>query len=154
MTYIKKNPWPVVLSIAFILIVGAFFYQSSKPEVIAPDNSYKVPTKYIEDGIAADETHIHVVLIVTEETMLTSGLQRPKNYYPHTTALQALEKDYKVNKTGEGKDAFVTSINGVTASEKDKTYWAFSVNEKLSKVGAGSYELQDGDIIEWRLEKY
>jgi len=114
------------------------------------------PTKdlSIEDGIHKDDPHLHAVIIIIHETLTTPGLQQSRSFLPETTLLEALERDFKIKKTGEGKNAYITEINGVAASDKDKTFWGFYVNSKKSEVGAGSYILQDGDVIEWRLEKY
>lgn len=55
---------------------------------------------------------------------------------------------------GSGKNAFVTSIDGVTADNSKHQYWAFYVNGKLAQVGAGAYVTKDGDEIKWKLETY
>ncbi len=70
------------------------------------------------------------------------------------TALELLQSTAKVKMKGEGENAFVTVINGIEASESKKQFWAFYVNGKQAEVGAGSYILQDGDKIEWKLESY
>ena len=55
---------------------------------------------------------------------------------------------------GEGKNAYVTGINGREADTKKKEYWAFYVNGKPATVGAGSYILKQADKIEWKIENY
>lgn len=70
------------------------------------------------------------------------------------TALDLIQKTAEVKVKGEGKNAFVTAINNVEAQEAKKQFWAFYVNGKPAEVGAGSYVLKNGDIIEWKLETY
>ncbi len=70
------------------------------------------------------------------------------------TALELLEQTAQVKKQGEGKGAFVTSIDNLEASKDKKEYWAFYVNGQLSPVGAGSYQLSQGNKIEWKLANY
>lgn len=71
------------------------------------------------------------------------------------TALELLKaKDPQAQTKGEGANAFVTTINGYTASDTRKEYWALYVNGKLSEVGAGSYATKTGDQIEWKLATY
>ena len=70
------------------------------------------------------------------------------------TALGLMKEKAKVVTKGDGVNAYVTEINGVTAQESKKEYWAFYVNGKLAEVGAGSYKLKQGDKIEWKIEKY
>ncbi len=71
------------------------------------------------------------------------------------TALDALEETkLDVVKTGKGEMAYVTAVDGVREkSAGASSGWVFGVNEKPGEVGAGSYELQDGDRLEWRFEK-
>src|SRR5690349_21236488 len=71
-----------------------------------------------------------------------------------TTALDLLKKTTKLETKGEGKDAFVTSINGKKANDEKHEFWAFYVNGKQAQVGAGSYILQNNDKITWKIENY
>lgn len=70
------------------------------------------------------------------------------------TALDLLKQTTKLETKGEGKNAFVISINGRSADEKKKEYWSIYINGKPAELGAGSYILQSGDKIEWRIETY
>jgi hypothetical protein len=69
------------------------------------------------------------------------------------TLLKAATNDH-FDANGSGKNAFVTSINGVAADNSKHQYWAFYVNGKLAQVGAGGYTTKDGDDIQWKLETY
>lgn len=71
-----------------------------------------------------------------------------------STALELLQNTAEVKMKGEGENAFVTAINGVEASESKKQFWAFYVNGKQAEVGAGTYQLKEGDAIEWKLETF
>lgn len=54
--------------------------------------------------------------------------------------------DYK-NYSGLG--ALITKIGGKTNGTENR-YWQYWVNNKLSAVGASSYVVQPGDVIEWK----
>ena len=69
------------------------------------------------------------------------------------TALALLEKAAKIQTSGTGEMAYVTTINGVTADSKSE-YWQFNINGASSSVGAGSYITNDGDTITWKLVKF
>jgi len=74
-----------------------------------------------------------------------------------STALDFLKMAANVETKGEGVNAFVTQINGypdLRRANLPREFWAFYINGKMSKVGAGSYKLKDGDKIEWKVEKY
>ena len=70
------------------------------------------------------------------------------------TALDLVKEKAKAVTKGEGANAYVIEINGKTADDSKKEFWAFYVNDKMAEVGAGSYKLKDGDKIEWKIEKY
>ena len=70
------------------------------------------------------------------------------------TALALLQKAAKVEMTGTGDMAYVTSINGSVADSAKKQYWEFDVNGAAATVGAGSYVTKDNDSITWKLSSY
>ncbi len=70
------------------------------------------------------------------------------------TALQATKERMDVKTKGEGKNAYIISINGYEAKASNKEFWAFYINGKKSDVGAGSYKLKPDDKIEWKVEKF
>lgn len=70
------------------------------------------------------------------------------------TALDLTKEKANIKTKGEGINAYVTEINGQEALNSKKEYWAFFVNGKMAEVGAGSYQLKEGDKIEWKLANY
>lgn len=70
------------------------------------------------------------------------------------TALALLQKAAKVEMTGTGDMAYVTSINGTAADSAKKQYWEFDINGAAATVGAGSYVSKDDDTITWKLSSY
>ena len=71
-----------------------------------------------------------------------------------STALEATSQVADVKTSGEGEMAFVTSIDGKEANEAKNEFWELVINGESSQVGAGSYEVKDGDKIEWRISKF
>ncbi|XP_040115390.1 transcobalamin-1 isoform X2 [Oryx dammah] len=49
---------------------------------------------------------------------------------------------------------FVTSVQGIRASSKDRTYWKLLSNGQPLTQGAGSHVVQNGDNLEVRWSKY
>ncbi|WP_265521408.1 DUF4430 domain-containing protein [Oerskovia flava] len=71
-----------------------------------------------------------------------------------STALELLlEADPSAEVSGEGENAFVTGIDGVSA-DPDGEFWALYVNGEMATVGAGSLDTEDGDEITWKLETF
>lgn len=64
-------------------------------------------------------------------------------------ALTLLQDNYQVELQGEGENAFVTAIDGISAP--DGWYWQLEVNGAPARVGAGQLETHNGDQIVWRL---
>jgi preprotein translocase subunit YajC len=74
--------------------------------------------------------------------------------YIGKTALEATESVAKVETNGTGINAFVTSINNRKADAKKHEFWELDANGAETQVGAGSYIIQNGDKIEWKVSTY
>ncbi|HEV6953473.1 MAG TPA: DUF4430 domain-containing protein [Promicromonospora sp.] len=78
--------------------------------------------------------------------------------YPGRTGATALEllleEDPTAELTGEGENAFVTSINGRTADDAENEFWSLSVDGVPAQVGAGMLDTEDGQEITWTIETY
>ena len=64
----------------------------------------------------------------------------------------ASENNIELNYKDYGGDmgVFIESINGKQNDFDSGYYWQYWVNGQYAKVGASSYELQDGDVVEWK----
>ena len=69
------------------------------------------------------------------------------------TALVLLSQAAKIETSGTGEMAYVTSINGVTANPKNQ-YWQLLVNGKSASVGAGSLVTKNSDTITLKLSSF
>ena len=66
------------------------------------------------------------------------------------SALSTLERLTNIRTKTEEFGQFVTAINGIEGNGETQ-FWAFFVNGKKSREGAGSYIAKPGDLFEWRL---
>lgn len=64
--------------------------------------------------------------------------------------LDAMKENMEIEET----DGFISSINGVEQSEKENKFWVYTVNNEQVTVGAGEYELLDGDQVVWELTEF
>lgn len=64
--------------------------------------------------------------------------------------LNAMKENIEIEET----DGFINSINGVEQSEKENKFWVYTVNDEQVTVGAGEYELLDGDQVIWELTEF
>jgi uncharacterized protein HemX len=67
------------------------------------------------------------------------------------TALDILKSQHKVSVKVYSFGDLVESIDGVSGA--GPKYWTFYVNGKMADMGAGSYQSQPTDKIEWKLEQ-
>lgn len=70
------------------------------------------------------------------------------------SALEATGSFAKIVASGTGTNAFITSINGKIADSKKKEFWELIINGKSAQVGAGSYIIQKGDSILWKITNF
>ena len=119
-------------------------------------------------GTAEPETMVSATLsapsdATTSSSASPSGSASPSAgaetfSYPGRTGATALEllleADPSAEVTGEGENAFVTSIGGRAADDSKKEFWSLSVDGEPAQVGAGTLETEDGQEITWTIETY
>ena len=52
------------------------------------------------------------------------------------------------------EEGFVYSVDGVEQDEDAGMYWVYNLNGEMGLESALEYEMQDGDLVEWRLESF
>ncbi|WP_435736188.1 DUF4430 domain-containing protein [Cellulosimicrobium sp. PMB13] len=86
-----------------------------------------------------------------------SSAEAPEFSYEGEEGSMALDlllaADPTAEVTGEGENAYVTAIDGITA-DPESEFWALYVNGEMATVGAGMLETKDGDEITWKLETF
>ena len=89
--------------------------------------------------------------IIVTQTVDGSSSNVPYNKLKDgSTAEDLLKSTHTViTKAYSGIGDFILSIDGNAADSKH--FWEFFVGGKSSNLGASSYTLKDGDVIEWKL---
>ncbi|MGP1908268.1 DUF4430 domain-containing protein [Metabacillus sp. JX24] len=64
--------------------------------------------------------------------------------------MDAMKANFEIEESG----GFINGIEGIQASEADKTYWHLVVNGEDAMTGANDIKLKDGDKIEFDLRNY
>lgn len=95
-----------------------------KAEVVHVTISVSVDGEAIDDG--------------TQELELEEG----------TNLLEAMKEHYEIEET----DTFITAINGHSQDTDAGKYWLFDLNGEMAPTGANDTVLQEGDVVEWKLE--
>ena len=72
------------------------------------------------------------------------------------TALEATQTILNGNivTKGTGTNAFITSLEGKAADSGKHEFWELDVNGAQTQVGAGSYIIQAGDQVVWKISNY
>jgi len=70
------------------------------------------------------------------------------------TALKMLQQNATIATTGTGENAYVTSVNGVSADAAKNEFWEFDVNGASASVGVGSYITKIGDTITLKISTF
>lgn len=135
----KKN---LILAAVALLLISGFFYLRNNPQENTPAPE---PVQQVVERKAVIE------IALTSENTKKFDIE---DFTDGTTALSMTEAVVTVQKKGEGEQAFVTAIDGVQAQESKKEFWSFYVNGKQAEVGAGTYKVQNGDVVSWKIETY
>ncbi|HEV7867957.1 MAG TPA: DUF4430 domain-containing protein [Chthoniobacteraceae bacterium] len=71
---------------------------------------------------------------------------------PGATALRQLQLEAKIDTAYSGR--FITGINGVKQNTGSGMDWLFYVDGVESNVGAGSWRLRDGEVVQWDYHRW
>jgi hypothetical protein len=107
-------------------------------------------TKITAQTEAQKEISVLHTIYFSAENATEEKIQVPEG----ATALDLLKQTNNLVVKGEGELAFVTQIGSRKADDSKKEFWAFYVNGKQAEISPGSYQLQQGDHIEWKIETY
>lgn len=102
----------------------------------------------VEDESLGDETAFIIVTVDGDE-IESSPIE--VDVEKEMTVLDYMIENFDVEGADEG---FVTSIDDYEQSEEDGLYWMYYVNDEMPSVGAGEQELEDEDVVEWKLEAF
>ena len=118
------------------------------------EQSADQPADQSADAKACDQS-VDVSVVNHAEKKTTTLFKKELCLNQSETALEALEEtELPIVKTGKGEMAYVTAVDGIREkSAGASSGWVFGVNDKPAQVGAGAYQLKDGDRLEWRFEK-
>ena len=142
---LQKN-WIVVAAVTGLVVVAGYFVSTNAPKSgeVGPAATTQVETvKKVKASITINPGEGSEVLS-SQDVEIEEG----------KTVLNLTKQVTTVETKGEGQNAFVTGIGGRVADTAKKEFWEMRVNGKPADVGAGSYEVRNGDKIEWRITTY
>lgn len=112
------------------------------------DQTSEVDGEEVEDTEDSKEITFDVDIVVDNEALadLSKEIVAEEGEY----LLDIMEEEYDMN----AEDGFVQAIEGHEQDEDKELYWMYYINDEMGEVGAGEYEPQEADHIEWKLESF
>ncbi|MBG9982106.1 DUF4430 domain-containing protein [Aerococcaceae bacterium DSM 111020] len=114
-----------------------------------PQETESVAEESEESAISAEdgeEVTATISIIIDGEEQ--SELSQEVIVQEGTTLMEAMEEYFDI----EYSDGMITSIDSHEQDVDAGRYWLYDVNGEMATVGAGDYELAEGDLVEWKLE--
>ena len=143
---VKKNKKIVsfsVLTVLLIAMVLGFLFSDTQDFMSGMDNQEETEQIDIKESLAT------IAVFSNESEIEGSPVEIDVDH--EMDVLAYMVENFSVEGADEG---FITSIEGIEQDESEGLYWLYYVNEEMPSVGAGEYIVEDGDLIEWKLESF
>ena len=133
--------WLLLISSALFL-VGCGQVETPPAESVEPASSAAESVAVVEDALVSATIKVSV-----DGEEIEDGEQAVE-VEEGNVLLDVMKENYEIEETA----TFISSINGHEQDNDASKWWLFDVNGEMGEVGAADYELQAGDLIEWKLE--
>lgn len=143
MAFFKKKYLLIPLMSTLLFACGEDATQDDSPAEMEEEAA-----EAVEDVDGGDVVEITADVSIVVDGEEQEDLAQTLEVYEDTVLLEAMDEVYDL----EGEDGFIMAIEGFEQDEDNNIFWTYSVNGEPSPVGAGEYQLQDNDQVEWRLE--
>jgi hypothetical protein len=145
MEFLRKNILVILALIAAIVVGGLFFTRDWGSDQVTTQESSSTPS-------AQERIFVASLEIDTGEGVQTFDLEEGVG----SSALEVTKKAVgdQIETSGEGANAFVTSLLGRQADTDKKEFWKLVINGEDAQVGAGSYLVKEGDSIRWEIDTF
>lgn len=139
----KKITSLTVVGILILALILGFIFSDTQDFMSGMENQENTEQFQNDENIA--------LISVFDENGEIEGSPVEVETSNDSDVLAYMVENFDVEGVEEG---FITSINGVEQDESEGLYWLYYVNEEMPSVGAGDYIVEDGDLIEWKLESF
>lgn len=134
-----------IVGVVFILAVGFGFYFSETQNDFGANIENQENTEELQNN-----EHL-ATISVTVNGEDVEGSPVEVELKEEIDLMTYMVQNFDVSGADEG---FITSINEVKQDDSEGLYWLYYINEEMPSVGAGDYVVEDGDLIEWKLESF
>jgi hypothetical protein len=140
-----------------VLQRGNSIAESSQAPII-PDGSIAEVTTPIDNASSVAETLLQeqkVKLIInTGEAKheFSASLEKDATVFSLLKKLNT-ENNFSLKYQESSMGVFIEEIYNVKNDAAQNKYWLYKVNGESANVGASSYQLKEGDVVEWNFEE-
>lgn len=135
----------IILLVVLVAAGGVIFWgwNSQRQVVLAPTPNQAEQAVEYQTTVAIEYVTDEPVVISYEQGQTALGV------------LRKLDEEVGVGLQTEDYGEFGILVTGFDEYENgdNNNYWHYYVNDALPMVGAGNYEVQPGDVIEWRFHE-
>lgn len=114
----------------------------------SPQETQESVSETVISSSVAEEETITVTIRISIDGEEIEGGSKELEVAEGANLLDVMKENYDVEET----DTFITAIEGHEQDTEAGKYWLFDLNGEMAPVGASDTELQEGDVVEWKLE--
>lgn len=114
----------------------------------SPQETQESVSETVISSSVAEEETITVTIQISIDGEEIEGVSKELEVAEGANLLDVMKENYDVEET----DTFITAIEGHEQDTEAGKYWLFDLNGEMAPVGASDTELQEGDVVEWKLE--
>lgn len=110
------------------------------------DSSVEDTEEVADSTEEANEVTAKIDILIDGEQI--ADLSKEVTVPAGTYLMDVMHEEYDIVDDG----GFLSVIEGYEQDVDAERYWLYYINDEMPSVGAGEYELEEGDTLEWRLE--
>lgn len=138
----------IFMTVALLLSLAVVVAGCAKEEFPVGDDHAELVTEDFNADWGHPVITVKLKVIGGEGKIIFSGTVKISAANPvGIYALQAACEEMSVSLTETG--GFVTEVDGYTNDTSTNTYWGFYVNGVMAHLGAGTFQVREGDYIEF-----
>lgn len=97
---------------------------------------------------AADTQEVTASIKILIDGKLQTDLSQEVGVPEGTTLMEVMTENYEI----VHENSFITEINSHQQDLEANRFWLYDINGEMAMVGIAEYEIEEGDVIEWKLE--
>jgi len=135
--------WLIILTMSLFALAGCAAEEGTM-------NNAGNTNQTTENNNSTEQTEGQIQISITANEGEETVNEKEISIEEGAILMDVLKNNFAV----EESDGFITSIDGVAASQEEQTSWIIFVNGEMAPVGAEDYELSTGDEVTFDLQSW